>query len=474
MGTRPNVLLLVTDQERYDVSASDGPEVRTSGYDRLRAEGMHFERAYTPSSICTSARASLLTGLYPHNHGMLNNCHGKEAVLRNLPEQFPTFARSLQAAGYETSYVGKWHVGRDQRPEHFGFDHYQGTDSNVLDDTLRAYHRSFGIDSDEIDLKDELYTDHSDDPDLISATLSIPIEATRTYYYTELTIDRLRRYADDDTPFLHRLDYPGPHHPYVVPEPYASMYDPEEIEPWSSYLETFDGKPRIHELQLANRGVRSFDWDDWAAIVSKYFGYVSFIADQVDRLLAALDELGLTDNTVVIHTSDHGDFTGSHRQFNKGPLMYEETYHVPLVVRWPDVVEPGSVCTEFVQLHDHMPTILDIVGLDAPSGIDGRSIRPLLEGTTPADWPQRVFAEYHGDEFGFYSQRMLASHRFKYVHNASDIDELYDHDSDPHELRNLIDHPEYESVRHCLQKELLEEMESTDDPFFEWTEKALT
>jgi arylsulfatase A-like enzyme len=473
MGQRPNILLLVTDQERADISAPGGPPVQTAGLDRLQTEGMRFERAYTPISICTSARASFLTGLYPHNHGMINNCHGPEAVIRNLPQKYPTYSRLLQASGYKTSYVGKWHVGRIQGPEQFGFARYEGTDSNILDDTIRAHHSSMGIDSDAINLDEMVYTDHAHDPDLISATLPIPPEATHTYYYTELTIDRLSRYAEDDTPFLHRLDFPGPHHPYIIPEPYASMYEPADIEPWPSYSETFDGKPRIHEQLPSNRGVNTFDWDDWAEIISMYFGSMSFIADQVGRIIDTLDELGLAENTVVIHTSDHGDFTGSHRQFNKGPLMYEETYNIPLNIRWPGIVEPGSVCTEFVRLLDLMPTILDIAGLDSRPDIDGRSVLPLLTGRTPTNWPQQLFVEYFGDEFGFYSQRMLQNARYKYVYNAFDIDELYDHNQDPHELHNLIDHPEYRTTQRNLREDLLTWMHKTNDPFYKWTAKAL-
>ena len=134
---RPNVLLLLTDQERYDVSAprdsedaSGTPDVQTPAMDRLQAEGMRFDRAYTPVSICSSARASLLTGLYPHAHGMLNNCHEADAVRPNLPSDLPTFGELLADAGYDNTYVGKWHVGRDQTPADFGFEYLGGGDSH--------------------------------------------------------------------------------------------------------------------------------------------------------------------------------------------------------------------------------------------------------------------------------------------------------------------------------------------------------
>jgi arylsulfatase A-like enzyme len=174
----------------------------------------------------------------------------------------------------------------------------------------------------------------------------------------------------------------------------------------------------------------------------------------------------------VLHASDHGDFTGGHRQFNKGPLMYEDTYRIPLQARWPGEIEAGSVCEEFVSLHDLMPTFLDLAGVEPPD-VDGRSIRPLLEGEVPESWPDAHFAEYHGDEFGLYSQRMLRAKRYKYVHNGPDRNELYDLEADPHELHNLIDHPGYEDVRADLETRLLERMRGTDDPLARWSANVL-
>ena len=470
--TDPNVLLLLTDQERYDVSAPGGPAVWTPTMDCLQSEGMRFDRAYTPISICSSARASLLTGLYPHAHGMLNNCHEPDAVQPNLPADLPTFGELLTGAGYDNSYIGKWHVGRDQTPADFGFEYLGGGDGrhDAGDAAFRDHLRSHGVEPGEVELEDAVYTDEGQ---LLAATTPVPAEATRPYYLAERTIDRLGD-VDGDEPFFHRADFVGPHHPYVVPEPYASMYDPDDIEPWPTFDETFDGKPRAHEQYLAYRGVEGFDWDRWSDAVAKYFGFVTFIDHQMGRILDALDDEGLAESTAVVHTADHGDFTGSHRQFNKGPLMYEETYHVPLMVRWPDVVEPGSTCEAIVRLHDLMPTFLDLGGVDPPDGLHARNLRPLLEGSRPADWPDSVFCEYHGDEFGLYSQRMVRTRDRKFVFNSPDRNELYDLARDPHELRNLVDHPEYESVRADLERRLAEWMRETDDVLSTWVADLLT
>ncbi|MFC6906147.1 sulfatase-like hydrolase/transferase [Halalkalicoccus tibetensis] len=469
--SRPNALFLLTDQERYDLTEPGSP-VETPNLDRLSEDGMAFERAYTPISICSSARASLLTGLYPHNHGMLNNCHEADAIRPNLPPELPTFGELLAEAGYVNRYVGKWHVGRDQGPEDFGFEYRGGADRHHdpgLAGDFERYREELGVDVDEGDLEDLEDRIHTGTGTLVAATDPAPVEATRPYYIAERAIECLR--GETDEPFFLRTDLYGPHHPYVVPEPYASMYDPEAIERPGSYAETFEGKPAVHERYLRYRGADALDWETWSEAIAKYRGFMTLLDDQVGRILDALDEGDLED-TLVVHASDHGDFTGGHRQFNKGPLMYEDTYRIPLQIRWPGEVESGSTCREFVSLHDLMPTFLDLADAEIPD-VDGRSIRPLLDGGVPADWREAHFAQYHGDEFGLYSQRMLRTKRYKYVHNGPDRNELYDLESDPHELTNLIEHPDYEDARGDLERRLLERMRETDDPLSQWAGDVL-
>ncbi len=474
---QPNVLLLLTDQERVDVINETGPTVETPALDRLCRDGTRFDRAYTPVSICTAARASILSGLYPHNHGMLNNCHEADAILENLPSEVTTFGEHLREEGYTNTYLGKWHVGRDQGPSDFGFEYLGGSDRHhdaALESGFREYQERLGIDPDADHLSEEIYTAEEREPTLVAATTDVPTEATRPYYLAERTIERLTAIDGSTEPFFHRTDFLGPHHPYVVPEPYASMYDPDELELWPSSRETYAGKPRVQEQYLTYRGVDGFDREQWSEALAKYLGFVTLIDEQIGRILDALDDEGLTDSTVVVHTSDHGDFAGGHRQFNKGPMMYEDTYHVPLVMSGPEsgIIPAGTTREEFVSLVDLMPTFLDLAGRDVPDDIDGRSLLPLLGGDAD-DWRTSVFAEYHGDEFGLYSQRMVRTPGHKFVFNGPDVNELYDFESDPHELSNLIDHPNYQSERRRLARTLLEWMDRTDDPLHEWASKHL-
>ena len=479
--TRDNVLLLFTDQERYDLTSPDGLPVETAALDSLADEGVRFTRAYTPISICSSARASLLTGRYPHDHGLLNNVHESDAIRTDLSTSETTFGPLLREAGYENTYVGKWHVGRDVAPEDFGFDYY-GPDRNEYDDRLeaglQAYREGLGLDPDGVELEDPIHSYSGEDRYLLGARTSLPPEATLTYYVAERTIERLReagessRSGNSERPFFHRSDFQGPHHPYVVPEPYASMYDPSELDPWPTDLETFDGKPRVHENYVEYRGVEAFGREEWARLRALYMGFMHLIDDQIGRVLDALSEFGLDEETLVVHAADHGDFTGSHRQFNKGPLMYEDTYNIPLVVGGPSVAGAGRECDELVSLIDLMPTFLDVADVPVPGDVDGRSLLPLVE-RRDGERREAVFAEYHGDEMGFYSQRMVRTGRYKYVFNAPDVDELYDLEADPHELQNLIDHPDYRAVRDRLRGRLVEWMDESGDPIRQWSSKHL-
>jgi len=475
MPSRPNILLLFTDQERADLVAPDELPVDTPNIDRLREEGQWFESAFTPTSICTSARASLLTGLYPHAHGLLNNSHEADAIRTDLPERIPTVGELLAESGYDNTYIGKWHVSHERGPGDFGFRYFGGSDihHDNFDVAFEYYREVRGISIEESAVEDRIYAGTGANKSLIAGTDPVDVEASRPYFLADVTISALERWADGEGPFFHRTDFLGPHHPYVIPEPYASMYDPSDIEPWGSYAETFDGKPRVHEQYTEYRGVDGFDWETWSRAIAKYFGFMTLIDDQIGRILDAVDALGLTDETAVVHTSDHGDFAGSHRQFNKGPLMYDETYRIPLLVRWPGVVASGSHSEAFVRLQDLMATFLEWADIEQPSGLHARSIQPLLTGQEPDTWPRSVYAQYHGDEFGLYSQRMVRTHQYKFVYNGPDRNELYDLHADPDELQNLIDHPAYAEARTEMADRLTDWMDRVDDSLRGWVPNTL-
>lgn len=473
--TGRNILLILQDQLRYDV-VHDASLCRTPVFDELRRTGVDFTSAYTPTALCSPARASLFTGLYPHNHGLVNNTHTPDAILRNLPRDHATIAELLGKNGYRTGYVGKWHVGMDDGPLDRGFDVVR-----VADDDLETGHGNWmGA------VERERSTVFSRYPSAARREDQWPRRPRALYTAEPPEADRfparnvalhaqelLDDFASAEEPFFLVVSFLEPHWPHVVPEPFASMYDAGDVRPWVNSFDTFTGKPGANQANVEHFGVADFEWDDWAPLIAHYFAATTFVDHEVGVVLEHLDGLGAHDETLVIATTDHGDLSGSHRQFNKGPVMYEEVYHIPLVVRGPGVVGGRSV-DSFVSLVDLAPTILGAGGLEAGDldGLDGLDLSPLL---AEDDGPRRddMFCEFHGDEYGLYSQRMIRHGDHKLVYNAHDVRELYDLAADPGELRNLAYEPDSQPLRQALENRLLDAMHASGDPLAEWAANTL-
>ena len=298
-----------------------------------------------------------------------------------------------------------------------------------------------------------------------------PVEGTYPYFLAERAIAQLKRYAaarsSDGRPYFLRVDFIGPHLPYFLPQEYADMYDPALVQRTPSMDETFEGKPRVHEWYSRHWALDTYSWETWQKVVAMYWGYVTLIDEQIGRILDALDELAITTETAVLFGADHAGFVGNHRLNDKGPMMYDDIYRIPLLARWPGHCEAGSVCDEMVTLMDLMPTFLDVAGVQVPDHVDGRSIVPLLEGSTPTDWQEAVLLQFHGHHFP-YPQRAIRTHSHKLVVNPADVNELYDLDADPDELHNLIDSPKHSSIRGELMQELYSHLVAKGDNFFHW------
>ncbi len=223
----PNIVLFFCDQLRSDALSCYGNTVcRTPNIDALAAEGVRFDRAFTTSPVSSPSRASLLSGLYPHNHGVMLNTHIAPAFSRGLSPETPTFSRLLSDAGYALDYVGKWHVNADLGPTDFGFDRHV---------TPRAsYERVPGS---------EIAIDFPGGSQIVSGVSKCAKEECEVWRYAETGIDLIRERARGDRPFFLRIDTNQPHFPNIVPEPYASIYDPAAIPPWPNFQETYEGKP---------------------------------------------------------------------------------------------------------------------------------------------------------------------------------------------------------------------------------------
>ena len=477
MANRKNVLLIMTDQQRWDTLGCYGaPTCKTPNLDALASRGVKFDAAYTPTSPCSPARAALFGGVYGHKDGVPRNGGFFRQDITNLAEL-------LKPAGYKLGYAGKWHVDQGHVPTEYGFEGkdfpgYGYPPTHGFVEGLK-YMQSYDMPNHyEVYLKDH----GLEVPKVVEATYGAnPGKANQEMYalqsgtleqsfecmVTEFTNELLEKFAaegkQDGEPFFIWSNFWGPHTPCFVPEPYYSMYNPEDIPEEPNFCETWQNKPFVHDLVERLWGLREGGWEGWREIVARYWGYCTMIDDLVGMMTAKLEELDLLEDTMVVFTTDHGDQMGAHRLLEKGCFGYEETWRLPLIATHPDCENPGSVSDEFVYLFDLMPTVLEMAGVDIPDEIDAQSILPNILGRDEPTGRDHVYCEFAGHLFPS-SFRMVRNRRYKLIWNQTQISELYDLKHDPYELNNIIDLPEVEAVKRKLLDVMREDMVRTEDP----------
>ena len=468
-----NLLFLMTDQHSVSTMGCYGnPTVATPHLDRLAATGTRFTHAFTPTAICTPARASLLTGYAPFRHKLLANYERNVGYLEDLaPDQF-TFAQALQDRGYQLGLVGKWHGGVERSAASYGFSgpRLEGWHNPVDHPDYLAYLEQRDLPPYRISDKIRGTTPNGSEGNLLAARLHQPLEATFEHYLADRTIEQLERFAAAESrepgshPFYLAAHFFGPHLPYILPDEFFDMYDPDEVELPASVAETFEGKPPV---QANYSALWTFDTLGEATsrkLIAAYWGYVTLVDLEIGRILDALDRLGLSGSTAVAMTADHGEFTGAHRLHDKGPAMYDEIYRIPALWRVPGAAP--QVRDEMVTLTDFTATVLEVAGCDPGPALDSRSLLPLVRGEHP-QWSQDVLCEYHGHHFP-YPQRMLRTRTHKLVVNPESVNELYDLVADPEELHNRIGDPASAAVEHELMGELYRQLRDRGDKFFHW------
>lgn len=462
-----NLLFLMTDQHRVDTLGCYGnPHVATPNLDRLAAAGTRFDRFYTPTAICTPARASLLTGQAPFRHRLLANYERNVGYLEDLREDAFTFPGALAERDYQLGLIGKWHVGTQRNAASYGFDgpDLPGWHNPVDHPDYAAYLKERDLPPYRISDPIRGTTPNGNPGNLLAARLHQPVEATFEHYLATRAIEQLERYAADGRPFFLATHFFGPHLPYLLPDAYFDAYGPDLVELPASIAETFEGKPPVQRNYSAHWTFDTIPLDVTRKLIAVYWGYVTLIDEQIGRILTRLDELGLGQDTSVFFTADHGEFTGAHRLHDKGPAMYEDIYRIPGIIRIPGAAP--QVRREFVSLTDCTATILDLAGCDTSPAVDSRSLVPLVRGEQP-EWPTELLAEFHGHHFP-YPQRMIRDEHHKLVVNPESVNELYDLGADPHELTNRYEHPEMRPVRRRLMRRLYDLLRERGDNFYHW------
>jgi arylsulfatase A-like enzyme len=473
---KPNILLLVTDQQRWDTVAAYGLNdiCRTPNIDHLAERGVRFDNAFTPTAICSPARASLYTGVYPHKHGVTGNglCinDGLSGVNHYLAE-----------GGYHSGYVGKWHVDEARGPSDFGFvgddfmgyafpgsDLLPGLQFSPKPKTGNPYQRYLQERGFDLPTVSQRYvgTNPGCQAQEMFALHEGPVESSIEYYVGEETINLIDQ-LDGDDPFFLWANFWGPHTPCLIPEPYFSMYNPADIPEHPSYCETFANKPYRQQLIERMWGLGDYGWEGFQQIAARYFGHVTLIDDQVGRIVNHLAQRGILEDTIIIFTADHGDCLGAHKLIEKGEFMYDEIYRIPLVVAHPNCQQPGSVNDDFVYLHDLTSTAIDIAGLDVPAHMDGQSILPAMMGDHTFNGRDSIYAVFHR-HFTVAEQRMVRTHTHQFTFNSADQGELYDLVADPYQLHNVYGQPAYEPIRQDLMQRMEAYMETLDDPLLGW------
>jgi arylsulfatase A-like enzyme len=428
---RPDVIILLTDQQRADAfGAAGATDVRTPSMDRLARQGVLFTHAFAATPQCSPSRAALLTGRYPHRTGVMGNTGpegGGAAAAGEVPagmsgaldRSIPALGQIFAAAGYDTAYFGKWHLGGN--PGQYGFEVH---DAVIHDPSLARrvteFVRARGANAGRKPLllvvswinPHDIYSVLSDAAPSQRALAGVRVPAN--------TVDTLQQ-----KPF-----------------------------PQRHYLEADQGKPFV--------GADGAMW-------RRYRAFYNGLVETVDREIGlVLDAVGRRDiPPITVLSSDHGDLGGAHGLPYKGPAMYEEPIRVPLVIAWPGGI-PAGRSDALVSLIDLLPTLCDLTGVPAPKGVDGLSLRPLLERRASGRRAWRrdmIVGEYYGKQAWRVPIRMLRTARWKYVRYLGYGEELYDLTADPAELRNLAQEPRAASERRRLARELDDWIRRTDDPF---------
>lgn len=468
--SRPNILLIMCDQMRWDAAGFAGSSiVQTPHLDRLT--DVCFENAYCASPVCSPARASWLTGCYPHAHLQLRNYGPKRGKTWGsyLPPDCVTLGDILKRAGYRCGMVGPWHLGDDHAPQR-GFEdfwqpyRYLGPE---YPDPLFDYFDREGVPNLYGD--GVAFTQYGNT--LPFTTLTDPRQQ-RTTWTIDRAIDFL--HPSRDEPFFLFVSIKDPHPLIVVPPDLLRRYAVDQIPLPDSLRDPLRGKPR-YQTRAKFRIPSTVTDCQFREMMAYYYALITHIDAQVGRLIDVLNQRNLRDNTLVAFLSDHGELLGDHG-FTEKSLLYEASVRVPCLLSWPRVLPSGlRVATPLAGV-DLMPTLLAMANEVPPENIDGRSVADaILNGQQPE--PRPIFAEiasqealyFHSEERArFAAHVMNRDRRWKYIRNRFDIDELYDLKTDPSEMQNLAQLPTHQPRIAAMRRQIAEMICHTGPGPYEW------
>ena len=472
---QPNIVFIMSDDHAFQAVSAYGHNLNnTPNIDRIAEEGAIFNKGFVTNSICAPSRAVMLTGKHSFVNGKVDNVQPFNWDQSN-------FAKDLQNAGYETALIGKIHLkGKPQ-----GFNHW-----SVLPGQGHYYNPKFIENGD-----------------------TIQIEGHVTPITTKMTLDWLKNTRDKEKPFLLLYHQKAPHRNWMTEEKYLTLFDDKTFEPPFNYYDNYEGNgtaAKEQEMQVDGHAVwghdfkfltnpitgkkTNFNWElkrltnaqreKWLAAytpkndafreanltgkdlgkwkfnryIKDYLRTIQSIDDGVGEVLNYLDKNGLTENTIVVYTSDQGFYLGEHGWFDKR-FMYEESLRTPILMRYPKEIKKGIEINELIQNLDFAPTFLDYAGIEIPSNIQGKSFRNIVN-QTHSEWRDAIYYTYYEYPSVHMVKRHygVRTHRYKLMHFYYDIDEweMYDLEEDPSEMNNIYDNPEYVNIKDMMHERLID------------------
>ncbi len=506
---KPNILLITTDEQHKNTIGCYGNTViDTRNLDVLARDGMVFDQAYCANPLCSPSRCSILSGQYP-------SVHGCWTVGVKMPQNATSVAEILAQNGYDTAALGKMHFqpgnpavemseeSGDYSMNPHDFDTWQGPYYGFQHASLAIGHTCNGeadglhygkfLRKNGVDINrywKETMKSVRKEKTHADTLWQLPLEYHNSTWTADITIDYLNQRAGSDKPFFAWCSFQDPHDPYRVPNPYHDKYKEKDVIPFIKQEGEIDDKPphfrqwfygedpswlfdKEGEIDSIPAGYEmgrpAKDFPEWKHRIwnSCVYGMVDLIDDQIGRVLEALEKNGQAENTIVIFTSDHGDYMGNHYFWFKGPFHYDDVVNVPMIVRWPNHVKPEQKNDSMVSLIDLAPTLLDAAGIPVPEEMDGTSFLPVLEGKADSVRDYCVI-ENRTTRNGLYLRTVVNESYKATFYSGKDYGELYDRKKDPNEFVNRWNDPEYQEIKAELlaivEKEIIDESRQNIPP----------
>ncbi len=441
---RPNMIVVLVDDMRFDeVGAAGHPYIQTPNIDRIAAEGAHFQNSFTVNPLCSPSRATLLTGQHAHYHGITDNLARNEQS-----HQLETFPRRLHESGYDTAFIGKWHMGNDDtaRP---GFSTWAGMrgQGEAIDPTFNMNGERTQIEGYVTDILHDLSVD------FINTERDSPF----MLYLSHKALHPNVFQADDGS--AAELPEGQTRSGFIAADRHVGMYADAEPPRRPNYGIAPTDKPalmrKINDLPLLSAETVTPD-----KTIHERHEMLMAIDEGLGRLLRELEASGKLDNTIVVVTSDHGYWYGEHGLGAERRMSYEEGIRIPLMIRYPKVIEAGSKPDEMVLTLDLAPTMIELAGLEQTQVRHGRSYAPILAGEEVADWRDSFMIEYYTDtvfeRMDHMGYKAVRTDQYKYIRyeDLEGMDELYNLAADPYELKNIIDEEGSDAIVADMDAEL--------------------